>query len=95
MGGTVFRGRDRYQIWTRDDHSEGIGPTIVRFTDEWILEAGDVVIFPPPPQDIHLQQGYEGETAYEFVLFGENVLGRLPQLVFDVEGRLATEVHPR
>lgn len=39
----VFRGRDRYQIWTRDDHSEGAGPAIVRFINERILETGDVI----------------------------------------------------
>jgi len=52
-------------------------------------------VIPPPPQDIHLQQGYDGETAHEFVLFGENVLGRLPHLVFDLQRGYAEEVHPR
>ena len=52
-------------------------------------------MIPPPPQDIHLQQGYDGETAPEFVLLGENVLGRLPHLVFDSQRGYAEEVYPR
>jgi hypothetical protein len=53
------------------------------------------IVIPPPPQDIHLQQGYDGETAPEFVLLGENVLGRLPHLVFDSQRGYAEEVYPR
>jgi hypothetical protein len=45
--------------------------------------------------NIHIQQGYNGETAHEFVPFGENVLERLPYLVFDPERGYAEEANPR
>lgn len=91
----VIRGRDRYQVWRREDEGEGAGAATVRLLEEHVLTSGDVMVLPPPPQDIHLQQGYEGETAYEFVLFGQNFLGRLPYLVFDPENSSATEVYSR
>ncbi|QNI36027.1 cupin domain-containing protein [Edaphobacter albus] len=91
----VIRGRDRYQRWRREDDGEGAGPAEVRLLEEQVLTVGDVMVLPPPPQDIHLQQGHKGETAYEFVLFGEDFLGRLPYLVFDPENGFATEIYPR
>jgi predicted metal-dependent enzyme (double-stranded beta helix superfamily) len=89
----VYRGRDRYQVWRRNDDGYGPGPAEVQMVDEFVLEPGDVMVIPPPPQDIHVQQGYGGETAHEFVLFGENVLGRLPYLVFDPGSGYAIEAH--
>jgi predicted metal-dependent enzyme (double-stranded beta helix superfamily) len=89
----VYRGRDRYQIWRRLDAGSGEGEAEVEMIDERILEPGDVVILPPPPQDIHAQQGYDGEAAYEFVLFGANTM-ILPRLYFDAEQGVAREVVP-
>lgn len=72
----VYRGRDRYQRWRRVDPENDQGNERVELIEERILEPGDVIIFPPPPQDIHAQQGYDGETAYELVLFGNNPMGK-------------------
>ena len=83
----VYQGTDRYQIWRRNDDGHSEGAADVELIEERILEPGDVAILPPPPQDIHAQQGHDGETAYEFVLFGRNVM-ELPRLYFDPsEGR--------
>jgi predicted metal-dependent enzyme (double-stranded beta helix superfamily) len=89
----VYKGRDRYQIWRRLDDGTGDGAAEVEIVDERILEPGDVVILPPPPQDIHAQQGHDGEAAYEFVLFGANTMV-LPRLYFDPEQKVAREVVP-
>jgi predicted metal-dependent enzyme (double-stranded beta helix superfamily) len=91
----VYRGRDRYQVWRRKDGGRGAGPADVELVEELVLGPGDVIAIPPPPQDIHAQQGYQGETAREFVLFGENVLGRLPQLIFDPDRGRAAEARSR
>ncbi len=77
----LYRGRDRYQIWRRLDEGHGTGKAQVELVEERVLEPGDVAIMPPPPQDIHAQQGFEGEAAYEFVLFGSDPTG--PRLYFD------------
>jgi predicted metal-dependent enzyme (double-stranded beta helix superfamily) len=87
----VYGGRDRYQVWRRNDVGDGPGQAEVELVEERILDPGDVVVLPPPPQDIHAQQGYGGETAYEFVLFGQNVM-QLPRLYFDPERQHAEEV---
>lgn len=87
----VYGGRDRYQIWRRNDEGDGAGSAEVELVEERILDRGDVVVLPPPPQDIHAQQGFEGETAYEFVLFGQNVM-ELPRLYFDPASKQAEEV---
>lgn len=89
----VYKGRDRYQVWRRLDDGTGHGDAEVEIVDERILEPGDVVILPPPPQDIHAQQGHDGEAAYEFVLFGANTMV-LPRLYFDPEQNVAREVVP-
>jgi 3-mercaptopropionate dioxygenase len=89
----VYKGRDRYQVWRRIDDGTGHGDAQVELIDERIMGPGDVVILPPPPQDIHAQQGHDGEAAYEFVLFGANTMV-LPRLYFDPEQNVAREVMP-
>jgi predicted metal-dependent enzyme (double-stranded beta helix superfamily) len=78
----VYRGRDLYQTWRRSDAGNGAGNARVQLIEERVLEAGDVAFVPAPPQDIHAQQGFAGETAYELVLFGSNPAGK-PRLYFD------------
>jgi predicted metal-dependent enzyme (double-stranded beta helix superfamily) len=87
----VYRGRDRYQIWRRLDDGHGAGPARVELVEERVLGPGDVAILPPPPQDIHAQQGLDGAPAYEFVLFGANTM-ILPRLYFDPARGTAQEV---
>jgi predicted metal-dependent enzyme (double-stranded beta helix superfamily) len=89
----VYKGRDRYQVWKRNDGGAGDGHADVEMTEERVLGPGDVVVLPPPPQDIHAQQGHDGEAAYEFVLFGANTMV-LPRLYFDPESSSAREVTP-
>jgi predicted metal-dependent enzyme (double-stranded beta helix superfamily) len=90
----VYRGRDLYQRWRRLDAGSGAGNAQVELIEEHVLEPGDVVIVPAPPQDIHAQQGYEGEAAYELVLFGTNPAGK-PRLYFHVKQRSAVLSPPR
>jgi len=78
----VYRGRDLYQKWRRIDAANGAGNAQVELIEERVLEPGDAAIVPAPPQDIHAQQGYANEVAYELVLFGTNPAGK-PRLYFD------------
>ena len=87
----VYCGRDRYQIWRRLDDGHSPGFAHVELIEERVLEPGDVVILPPPPHDIHAQQGLDGAPAYEFVLFGANTMA-LPRLYFDPAHNTAREV---
>ena len=89
----VYKGRDQYQVWRRLDSGDGDGHAEVELVEERILEPGDAVVLPAPPQDIHAQQGYGGEATYEFVLFGANTMV-LPRLYFDPEAKIAREVTP-
>ncbi|HMM43393.1 MAG TPA: hypothetical protein PKA95_15985 [Thermomicrobiales bacterium] len=89
----VYQGRDQYQVWRRLDGGDGHGHAEVELVEERILEPGDAVVLPAPPQDIHAQQGYGGEPTYEFVLFGANTMV-LPRLYFDPEAKTAREVTP-
>jgi len=89
----VYKGSDRYQVWRRNDGGDSHGPADVEMIEERILAPGDVVVLPPPPQDIHAQQGHDGDAAYEFVLFGANTMV-LPRLYFDTETQSAREVTP-
>lgn len=84
----VYKGRDRYQIWRRLDAGSGHGKAQVELVEERILEPGNVAIMPPPPQDIHAQQGFNGEVVYELVLFGTNPTGK-PRLYFEPEQGIA------
>jgi predicted metal-dependent enzyme (double-stranded beta helix superfamily) len=88
----VLKGRDHYQVWQRTDEGDGPGEASVELIDDRILEPGDAVILPPPPQDIHAQQGHDGEATYEFVLFGKNAMQN-PRLYFDPEAGHAELVH--
>jgi predicted metal-dependent enzyme (double-stranded beta helix superfamily) len=90
----VYRGRDLYQRWRRLDAGMGAGKAEIELLEECVLEAGDVAIVPAPPQDIHAQQGFSGETAYELVLFGTNPAGQ-PRLYFDPSQGIAYTSQPR
>ncbi len=89
----VYAGRDRHQAWKRNDDATGAGHAVIELVEERILEPGDVVVIPNPPQDIHRQQGYGGEPVYEFVLFGANAMV-IPRLLFDVDNERAREIIP-
>jgi predicted metal-dependent enzyme (double-stranded beta helix superfamily) len=91
----VYRGRDRYQVWRRRDPAADARPghAEVELVEERILEPGDTIVLPPPPQDIHAQQGADGQTVHELVLFGANLRGK-PRLYFDPATRTAREVMP-
>ncbi len=89
----VYAGRDRHQAWRRIDGGSGLGHAVIELIEERVLEPGDVVVIPHPPQDIHRQQGYGGEPAYEFVLFGANAMV-IPRLIFDPENDRAHEIIP-
>ena len=89
----VYRGLDRYQVWRRLDDGDDPAAARVALVEERILGPGDVVILPPPPQDIHAQQGHAGQAVHEFVLFGRNAM-ELPRLYFDPERGGAREVQP-
>ena len=78
----VYRGQDLYQKWRRIDAGNGAGKAQVELIEEYVLKPGDVAIVPAPPQDIHAQQGFANEAAYELVLFGSNPAGQ-PRLYFD------------
>jgi hypothetical protein len=51
-------------------------------------------VLPHPPQDIHAQQGHDGEATYEFVLFGSGAAMTQPRLYFDPQEHSAREVMP-
>jgi len=89
----VYQGRDQYQVWRRLDDGTGAGEASVELVEERILEPGDAVVLPPPPQDIHAQRGHNGEATYEYVLFGANTM-ILPRLYFDPSRNTAQEVLP-
>lgn len=88
----VYAGRDRHEAWRRTDEGTGAGHATLELVEERVLEPGDVVPIPHPPQDIHRQQGH-GEPAFELVLFGANAMV-IPRLVFDPERYTAREVIP-
>ncbi|HUZ03380.1 MAG TPA: hypothetical protein VMU89_23800 [Thermomicrobiaceae bacterium] len=90
----VYAGRDRYQVWRRVDPGTGAGEARVELVEERILEPGDAIVLPPPPQDIHAQQGMDGEAAYEFVLFGSHAAMTQPRLYFDPDRQSAEQVLP-
>jgi predicted metal-dependent enzyme (double-stranded beta helix superfamily) len=89
----VYRGRDRYQVWRRLDGGEGDGPARVVLVEERLLDPGDAVVLPPPPQDIHAQQGADGAPVDELVLFGRNAM-LTPRLYFDPAAGTARLVQP-
>jgi predicted metal-dependent enzyme (double-stranded beta helix superfamily) len=91
----VYKGRDRYQLWRRLDDGHGPGEAAVELVEERVLAAGDVVILPPPPQDIHAQQGLDGEAALEYVLFGRGDIAMTqPRLYFDPAQGTAEQIVP-
>ncbi|HEX3721804.1 MAG TPA: hypothetical protein VHV31_03385 [Nitrolancea sp.] len=89
----VYEGRDQYQVWRRLDDGTGAGEAKVELVEERILEPGDAVVLPPPPQDIHAQRGHDGKPTFEYVLFGANTMV-LPRLYFDPNQETAQEVLP-
>ena len=89
----VYAGRDLHRAYVRREGGTGAGWAVLELTDERVLEAGDVALIPRPPQDIHAQQGYGGEAAFELVLFGKNAMV-IPRLIFDLERDSARAVIP-
>ncbi len=89
----IYKGRDRYQIWRRLDDGAEPDAARVELVEERALGPGEVVIMPPPPQDIHAQQGMDGEPVFELILFGADTMV-LPRLYFDPEQETVVEIAP-
>jgi len=89
----VYAGQDLHQSYVRRDSGSGAGTAELELIEESVLAAGDVALIPRPPQDIHQQQGYGGEPAFELVVFGKNAMV-IPRLIFDVAAKTAREVIP-
>ncbi len=84
----VYRGRNHHWAYRRDDGGLGEGAAHLTMTEERIYDAGDAAVIPPPPHDIHAQQG-DGDASYEFVLFGKNAM-HIRRLYFDTATHTAT-----
>src|SRR5581483_5525107 len=79
----IYAGHDLYTAWRREDGSNGPGYARLTRTAQRVLAPGDYVYWFKPPQDLHSQQGHDGEDAWEFVLFGHDTMGQ-PRLYFDL-----------
>lgn len=89
----VYAGCDLHRAYVRRDGGTGAGPAELQLVDERVLGPGEVALIPRPPQDIHAQQGYGGEAAFELVLFGANAMV-IPRLIFDLEAGSARAAIP-
>lgn len=90
----VLAGHDRYIHWKRLD--DGSDPHLATLEVEYdrILEPGDSVYWFDPPGDIHSQQGHNGETAWELVMFGHDPM-QINRHYFDIESGQVTTAMPR
>ena len=89
---SIIRGRDRHIQWAREDDGSLPGRARVRAIDSRELGPGDFAWLPPPPSDIHSQQGI-GEAAWELVYFGRDP-NLAPRRYFDPERGLVEERSP-
>jgi len=90
----VLAGHDRYIHWQRLD--DGADPHQARLVVEYerILGPGDSVYWFAPPSDIHSQQGYNGETAWELVMFGHDPM-QVERHYFDIDSGNVTTAKPQ
>jgi hypothetical protein len=88
----VIRGRDRHIQWAREDDGLVPGRARIHATDSRELGPGDIAWLPPPPADIHSQQGID-QPAWELVYFGLDPT-RAPRLYFDPDRGLVEERSP-
>jgi len=88
----VMQGRDRHIKWAREDGGSVPGRARIRAIDSRELGPGDIAWLPPPPGDIHSQQGI-GQPAWELVYFGRDPT-RAPRLYFDPDRGLVEERSP-
>ena len=84
----VLKGRDRYERWRRVDDGSDRERAEVEMIEALELGPGEAVSFPPPPQDLHAQQGM-GDAVWELVFFATDP-NREPRAYFDPETRKVT-----
>ena len=78
----VLSGTDRYERW-RVEPGQTEDQATVTMLESLELGPGDSVLFPPPPQDLHAQQGID-EAAWELVFFAANPMCE-PRAYYDPE----------
>ena len=88
----VIRGRDRHIQWAREDDASVPGRARIRAIGSRELEPGDIAWLPPPPGDIHSQQGID-QPAWELVYFARDPT-RAARLYFDPDRGLVEERSP-
>ena len=77
----VLHGRDRYERWRRLDDGSDRDRAEVELVESVELGPGEAMSFPPPPQDLHAQQGI-GDAVWELVFFATDP-NRDPRAYFD------------
>lgn len=86
----VLAGQDRYIHWKRLDDGSDPHQARLEVAYDRVLEPGDSVYWFGPPHDIHSQQGHDGETAWELVMFGHDPM-QVKRHYFDpVSGKVIT-----
>jgi hypothetical protein len=88
----VIRGRDRHIQWTREDDGSVPGRARVRAIDTRELGPGDTICLPPPPGDLHSQQGID-QPVWELTYFGQDP-NRAARLYFDPDRGLVEARSP-
>jgi predicted metal-dependent enzyme (double-stranded beta helix superfamily) len=79
----VVKGRDRYERWRRVDDGTDPERAEVELIEALELGPGEATSFPPPPQDLHAQQGI-GNVVWELVFFAADP-DRQSRAYFDPE----------
>lgn len=89
----VVEGQDHHVHWRRVDDGMTPGRARLEVDADEVVSEGETVHWFGPPGDIHSQQGV-GRPAYEFVLFGRNVMIH-PRLYFDPSAGTVREALPQ
>ncbi len=79
----VIQGTNHYWRWVRTDDLSDPNHAALELAGDFEHGPGEYVIWGDPPDDLHAQQGVNGE-AYEFVFFGRNP-NLQPRAYFDPE----------
>jgi hypothetical protein len=87
--GCGYRGRDRWDMYERQDDGSDPGFADLTLFDRFDLAPGQTAIMPPPPRAVHAHNNLYGGTTLELIFSMAEPSAPDRRLIYDVEDRSA------
>ena len=83
---SCYKGVDRWDIYERTDGGTGSGACALELADQVVLNPGDFIAMPPPPQAIHSHTNLARGDTLELIFSAAKPIAAADRMIYDLPG---------